>query len=192
MVEPPSRMLLVRHGQTAWSREGRHTGRTDVPLVDEGERQATSLGALLAGVAPERVWCSPRRRALETCRLAGFGERAEVVDDLAEWDYGELEGDTTAGILARRPGWTLWSDGAPGGESPAEVGRRADRLIERARSEGGTTLCFSHGHLLRVLGSRWVGLPPAGGRLLALGPGSLSELGWEHGAPVVVRWNRAP
>ncbi|MGH8988256.1 MAG: histidine phosphatase family protein [Acidimicrobiales bacterium] len=182
---------LVRHGETEWSATGRHTGRTDVPLLARGEAEASAAGRWLRAVVPTPalVLTSPRRRAVETCRLAGFGERAELCDDLAEWDYGDYEGDTTAHIRQGRPDWTLWTDGAPRGESPADVGRRADRVIERARAAGGGVLLFSHGHLLRVLAARWVGLPPAGGGLLALGAGAVCELGSEHGMPVVSRWN---
>ena len=185
-------MLLVRHGATAWSESARHTGRTDVPLLPDGRRQAASLARLLAPMPVHRVLSSPLQRAVETCRLVGLGDRAEIDPDLAEWDYGEYEGLTTAEIRARRPGWSLWNDGVPGGEHPTDVGRRADRVIGRARSAGGTTACFAHGHLLRVLAARWVGLPPIGGRLWALGPGAMSLLGWERETPVIETWNRAP
>lgn len=182
---------LVRHGETEWSRSGKHTGRSDVPLLDEGRAQATAAGRWLAGVVPEPalVLTSPLERAAETCRLAGLGDRAEVTDDLSEWDYGEYDGRTTEEIRAERPGWSLWEDGVPGGESPADVGRRADRVIVRARAVGASVVLFSHGHLLRVLGARWVGLPPVGGRVLALGTGAVSALGWERETPVVTRWN---
>jgi probable phosphoglycerate mutase len=183
------RLFVVRHGETEWSRAGRHTGRTDVPLVAEGRAQAAAVGGLLAGVGFALVLTSPLVRAASTAALAGFGA-AEPTDDLAEWDYGDFEGLTTEEIRAARPGWTLWTDGVVGGETAGEVGRRADRVIERARAADGDTLAFSHGHLLRVLAARWVGLPAAGGRLHALGPGSLSVLGWEREAPVVERWNQ--
>lgn len=187
----PVRLWLVRHGQTEWSLAGRHTGRTDVPLVPAGEAQAQALGARIAALVPEPalVLTSPRSRALDTCRLAGLGERAEVVEDLAEWDYGDYEGLTTPQIRETRPGWTLWTDGVPGGESAADVGRRADEVVRRARSADGDVVCFGHGHALRVLAARWVGLPPAGGRLWALETGSLSALDWEREVPVVARWN---
>lgn len=184
-----TRLLLVRHGQTKWSRTGQHTGKTDLPLEPEGRAQAVAVGSLLAGQEFALVLTSPLARATETCRLAGFGDRSELTDDLMEWDYGEYEGLTTADIQERRPGWIIWNDGAPGGEMPSDVGRRADRVIDQARSAVGDTLCFAHGHLLRVLAARWLGLPPAGGRLLVLDPGSVSVLGWERDAPVVVRWN---
>jgi probable phosphoglycerate mutase len=182
---------LIRHGATKWSQSGQHTGRTDIPLLDEGRRQAAAVGHWLAAnvPAPSLVLTSPLRRAAETCRLAGYGEHAEECEDLAEWDYGDYEGRTTAEIRAHAPGWTLWADGVPAGERAAEVGRRADRVIEQARVASGDVLVFSHGHLLRVLAARWVGLPPAGGRLLALDAGAVSELGWERETPVVVRWN---
>ena len=184
---------MVRHGQTEWSESGRHTGRTDVPLLPQGRVDAEGLGAWLSREVPDPalVLTSPLSRAAETCRLAGFGGTAEACDDLVEWDYGEYEGRTTEEIRIGRPGWTLWADGVPRGESAADVGRRADRVIERARAAAGDVLLFSHGHLLRVLAARWVGLPPAGGRLLALGAGACSALGWERETPVVVRWNVA-
>jgi broad specificity phosphatase PhoE len=187
-------MFLVRHGETEWSRDGRHTGRTDLPLLDAGRRQAAAVGPLLAGHPFALVLVSPLARAVETCDLAGMGGSAERDDDLMEWDYGSYDGLTTEEIRKEHPGWTLWTDGTEGGESAAAVGRRADRVIERARSCVGDTLCFSHGHLLRVLAARWVGLPPVGGRLLALSAGSLSVLGWERETPVVERWDerRAP
>ncbi len=185
---------LVRHGETEWSEAGRHTGRTDVPLLPGGEAEALAAGRWLSCEAPDPVLVltSPLWRAVETCRIAGLGDRARPTEDLREWDYGEYEGLTTAQIRAERPGWTLWADGVPGGESAAAVGRRADRVIERARDAGGDVVLFSHGHLLRVLSARWVGLPPVGGRYLALDAGAVCALGWEHDAPVVSRWNVAP
>jgi probable phosphoglycerate mutase len=185
-------LLVVRHGATEWSLAGRHTGRTDLPLVAEGREQAAAVGTLLAGRSFALVLTSPLARARETCALAGWDGGAEVTGDLAEWDYGEYEGLTSEEISATRPGWTLWTDGVLGGESAADVGRRADRIVERARAAGGDTLCFSHGHLLRVLAARWLELPPAGGRLLALDAGSLSVLGWERQVPVVESWNERP
>ncbi len=185
-------IVLVRHGRTAWSRSGRHTGRTDIPLDPEGVVEAEAVGGLLAGREFALVLTSPLQRAAETCRLAGFGDRAEVCHDLIEWDYGEYEGRTSEEISRDRPGWTLWTAGVPGGETAADVGRRADRVVARARAADGDTLCFAHGHVLRVLAARWAGLPPAGGRLLALGAGSVSVLGWEREVPVIVRWNERP
>lgn len=187
----PVQVWLVRHGQTEWSLTGRHTGRTDVPLAPAGVAQAEALAARLARLvpAPALVLTSPLSRAAETCRLAGLGERAEQVEALVEWDYGDYEGRTTPEIQEARPGWSLWTDGVPHGESIADVGRRADAIVHRARSDDGDTVCFGHGHALRVLAARWVGLPPVAGRLLALDPGSLSVLGWEREVPVLARWN---
>lgn len=182
---------LVRHGATQWSRSGRHTGRTDVPLLPEGEAQARAVGRWLAQLVPDPalVLTSPLSRAADTCRLAGYETRAEPCDDLVEWDYGEYEGRTTDDIRIQRPSWTLWADGVPGGETASDVGRRADRVVERTLAAGGDVLVFSHGHFLRVLGARWVGLPPAGGRVLALGAGAVSVLGWERETAVLSRWN---
>jgi probable phosphoglycerate mutase len=182
-------IVLVRHGQTAWSVSEQHTGTTDVPLTDVGERQARELGARLAGWRFERVLTSPLARALETCRLAGLGDRAEVTDDLREWDYGDYEGRRTLDIRDERPGWTVWIDGAPGGETVEEVGRRADRVIDEVRNCDGDVALFAHGHLLRILGARWIGLPADSGRRLALATASVSVLGWEREAAVVERWN---
>lgn len=183
------RLLLVRHGQTDWSRTGRHTGTTDVPLDALGRRQAVALGQRLAGRPFSLVLTSPMQRAVDTCRLAGLGEEAEATTDLMEWDYGRYEGRTTAEIRRQAAHWTLWEHGVPEGETAAEVGRRADAVIARARSVAGDTLCFAHGHLLRVLAARWAGLPPVAGRLWALEAASISELGWEREVPVIVRWN---
>lgn len=183
------RLIVVRHGETEWSRTGRHTGRTDVPLEPLGAQQAAAVGRCLAGTPVALVLSSPLTRAVDTCRLAGFGDRMELTDDLLEWDYGAYEGRTTDDICRERPGWTLWADGVPGGETATEVGRRVDRVIERARSIVGDTLCVAHGHVLRVLAARWVGLPPVGGRLWALEAGSIGVLGWERETPVTSRWN---
>lgn len=182
---------LVRHGETEWSRSGRHTGRTDVTLADAGREQAAAVGRHLATVAPSPalVLTSPLRRAADTCRLAGLGEGAVVDEDLVEWDYGAFEGRTTEEIRRDRPGWTLWTDGVPQGESASDVGRRADRVVQRALAAGGDVVVFAHGHLLRVLAARWVGLPPAAGRILALAAGSVSALGFERDVPVVASWN---
>ncbi len=184
-----NRVVLVRHGQTEWSVSGQHTGTTDIPLTDEGRRQAEALGARLSGWTFGRVLTSPLARAADTCELAGFGARAEVTDDLREWDYGDYEGLRTADIRKDRPGWWLWRDGVPGGETVEEVGRRADRIIDAARAAEGDVALFAHGHVLRVLASRWIGLPPDHGRLFALATASISVLGWEREAAVVERWN---
>jgi broad specificity phosphatase PhoE len=180
-------MFLLRHGATEWSLSGQHTGRTDIPLLDLGCDQARAAGHLLRGMTFAQVLTSPLLRARETCTLAGFD--GEVDPDLVEWDYGAYEGLTSAEIRAERPGWTLWTDGVIDGEGAADVGRRVDRVIERARRTEGDTLCVAHGHVLRVLTARWLGLPPAGGRLFALGTGTVSILGWERESPVVNLWN---
>ena len=188
---PQSHMVLVRHGPTEWSRTGRHTGHSDIPLEDDGRVLAVAVGRAIAqlGLPIAAVLTSPLVRATETCRLAGFAQAAVVTDDLAEWDYGDYDGLTTAEIRRARPGWSLWRDGVPGGETLDEVGRRADRVIAGARAVAGTTVCFAHGHILRVLGARWVGLPPAGGALLGLSPAQLCQLGWERDEPVIWSWN---
>jgi len=184
------RMVLLRHGQTEWSRSGRHTGKTDVPLLEEGRTQAKAAGEMmrsLASVTFERVLTSPLARASESCTLAGF--QGEPESDLMEWDYGEYEGLTTSEIRKGHPGWSLWDDGVQGGESVGEVGRRADRVIALARQGDGDTLCVAHGHLLRILAVRWLGLPPVAGRFLGLDPGGVSVLDWERDTPVIRTWN---
>ena len=180
-------IVLVRHGETEWSRDGRHTGRTDLPLTENGRRQAELLRGALAEWGFTQVLSSPLQRALETCRLAGLGDSAQTTDDLREWDYGEYEGITTAQIRESRPDWYLWRDGCPGGEQAADVGRRVDRVIA-SLGEGDVAL-FAHGHVLRVLAARWTGLEPEAGALLALGTGTLSVLGYERETRVVTRWN---
>ena len=184
-------VVLVRHGQTEWSLSGQHTGTTDIPLTDEGRRQAELLGARLARWQFALVLTSPLSRARETCRLAGLADAAEVAEALREWDYGDYEGLRTVDIREERPGWGLWVDGVPNGETVEEVGRRADRLIERAQAAEGDVALFAHGHVLRVLGARWVGLSPADGRLLALTTASVSVLGWERETAVIERWNES-
>jgi broad specificity phosphatase PhoE len=182
-------IVLARHGETEWSRDRRHTGRTDIPLTENGRRQATVLREALAEWSFARVLCSPLARALDTCRLAGLGERAELNGDLVEWDYGEYEGITTAEIRRERPGWNLWRDGCPDGEDAASVGRRADRVIAALEGVEGDAAVFAHGHVLRVLAARWVGLGPEAGALLKLDTGTLSALGYERETRVVTRWN---
>ncbi len=189
-----NRVILVRHGETEWSLSGQHTGRTDIPLTDNGREQAERVCAGLAGLRFALVLSSPMARALETARLAGQGDRVETTDDLVEWDYGDYEGRTTADIRVDRPGWSLFTDGVPGGETVEDVGRRVDRVIERVRAlfdsgVGGDVALFAHGHVLRILAARWVGLPPADGRLFALDPATVSVLGYERETPVVSRWN---
>jgi probable phosphoglycerate mutase len=190
------RVVLARHGETEWARDGRHTGRTDVPLTDRGRRQAEALAlvlkSLMHGRAFAKVLVSPLQRAVETCRLAGFGDVAEIRDSLVEWDYGEYEGRTTPAIVAERPGWTLWDDGVPGGERVEDVGTRVDRLIAEVRSTPGDVALFAHGHVLRILAARWLGQEAAGGRFYALDPAGVSVLGYEHTWAVIARWNETP
>ena len=186
---PRAQLWLVRHGETEWSASGRHTSHTDVPLTERGRQRATDLRARLAGIDFQLVLSSPLGRARQTCTLAGFGERAEIVDDLREWDYGSGEGLTTAQIRETSPGWTVWTHDLPGSEPAADVGARADRVIARARDAGGRTLAFSHGHLSRVLGARWIDLLVADGAGLRLDTAAVSVLGWEREHPVLHRWN---
>jgi broad specificity phosphatase PhoE len=189
MSEPRAEIWVVRHGETEWSRLGRHTGRTDVPLTPAGIDQALALRARLAGHRFALVLSSPLQRAWETCRLSGLVDGARTADDLVEWDYGAYEGRTTAEIRGAVPGWSLWTDGVVGGEAVEEVGRRADRVIEQASAAGGDVALFAHGHLLRVLAARWLGLAPRDGRLFALGTASIGVLGHEHASRVMLRWN---
>lgn len=183
------RCVVVRHGETEWSRSGRHTGRTDLPLLPEGEEQARGLRPRLGGAGFATVLTSPLTRARETCRLAGLGSGAVVVPDLVEWDYGLYEGLTTAEIRLERPGWDLFEDGAPDGESAEDVGIRVDRVIERVMAAPGDVACVAHGHVLRVMASRWIGLGASAARCFALDPASVSELRWESGQPIISRWN---
>ncbi|WP_433350545.1 histidine phosphatase family protein [Micromonospora sp. CA-111912] len=185
-------IMLIRHGETEWSANGRHTSYTDLDLTADGERQARALRALLAGRRFTRVLSSPRTRALRTAQLAGLTVD-DTDPDMAEWHYGEYEGRTTADIQSDRPAWNIWTDGFPGGESPAEVGRRLDRVLDRAAPllEHGDVAVVGHGHSLRVLGARWIGLPPAGGGLLRLDTATVSVLGHEHGRRVIQRWNQS-
>jgi broad specificity phosphatase PhoE len=182
---------LARHGETAWSLSGQHTGLTDLPLTERGERNARRLGERLRGSTFARVFTSPLQRARRTCELAGFGTVAEVDGDLLEWNYGRYEGRRTAEIHAERPSWQLFRDGCPGGESPDQVGARADRVVSHVRAVRGDVLVFSSGHFLRVFAARWLGLEPAGGRYFLLSTASLSALGYEHNLsePVIRLWN---
>jgi broad specificity phosphatase PhoE len=184
-------LLLARHGETEWSLNGRHTGTTDLPLTEEGRRRARNLAPRLEDHGFALVLTSPLQRARETCALAGLGDEAQVRDDLHEWNYGDYEGITTAQIHERDPGWSLWRDGCPNGEHAADVGARADRVIAEAREADGDVILFGHGHMLRVVGARWVNLPPTDGGLLGLGTGTLCTLGYEHEVPIIVRWNEA-
>src|SRR5947209_1906741 len=185
-------IVLVRHGETEWSLSGQHTSRTDLPLIDAGVERARAIGPVLAGWDFSLVLTSPLRRARETCELAGFGDRAEVFEDLREWDYGEYEGLTTPQIRDERPGWYLWRDGCPGGEQPDVVGARADRVIERMRAADGDVLAFAHGHIFRVLAARWIELPASGGARLALKAGAICALGFERETQVLTLWNDGP
>ena len=185
-------VVLVRHGETEWSASLRHTSSTDIPLTDAGRRQARRLGAALAGRDFALVLTSPMSRAAETCREAGLGGPAQVREDLCEWRYGEYEGITTAEIRARRPEWVLWRDGCPGGETAEQVGVRADRVIAELRPLEGDAAVFAHGHLLRVLAARWLGLEPARGASLGLSTGTLSVLGYERENSVIWAWNQPP
>jgi probable phosphoglycerate mutase len=184
-------VYLARHGETAWSASGQHTGLTDLPLTERGERNARRLGGRLAGMRFAKVFTSPLQRAARTCELAGFGGLAEADPDLVEWNYGEYEGRRTSEIRAGRPDWQLFRDGCPGGESPHQVGARADRVVGRVRAVHGDVLIFSSGHFLRVLAARWLGLEATAGRCFLLGTASLSALGYEHDAqePVIRLWD---
>jgi broad specificity phosphatase PhoE len=185
-------LLLARHGETEWSANGRHTSRTDLPLTEAGRRRARGLASLLAGRSFSLVLTSPLRRAVETCELSGLGDHAQVRDDLHEWDYGDYEGLTMPEIRERRPDWSLWRDGCPNGETAADVGSRADRVIAEVRGTDGDAIVFGHGHALRVLGARWIDLEPQDGAKFTLGTGALCVLGYEHALPAVIHWNRAP
>lgn len=185
-------VVLVRHGETEWSKDGRHTGKSDIPLTERGRQQARDLGPELSGWHFALVLTSPLQRAMDTCRLAGYGDRAQVRPDLAEWDYGSYDGKTSSQIQETRPDWSLWKDGGPGGETAAGVGRRTDRVIAEVRQTKGDVLLFAHGHVLRVLAARWLGQQPEDGRLYAMGTAALSVLGYEHADPVIQCWNRTP
>jgi broad specificity phosphatase PhoE len=183
--------VLARHGETEWSLNGRHTGRTDLPLTARGEEAARRLGERLRDRRFSHVFTSPLQRARRTCALAGFELVAEVDPDLVEWDYGKYEGLRTAEIQAERPGWQVFRDGCPGGESPSDIAARADRVVARVRAAGGDVLVFSSAHFLRMFAARWLGLPPTAGALLILGTASLSVLGYDHDRtePVIRLWN---
>lgn len=179
----------MRHGETEWSKSGQHTGRTDVPLTDTGRRQAGRLHRKLGQRPFALVLSSPMSRARETAGLAGFADVLEIDPDLREWDYGLHEGLTTAEIRRTVAGWTVWTHPTPGGETAEEVAARVDRVIARVRAAPGDALLFAHGHILRVLAARWLGLPPTEGRLFALGTATVSVLGWERETAVIERWN---
>jgi probable phosphoglycerate mutase len=185
---------IVRHGQTAWSLSGQHTGRSDIPLTAVGEDEARRIGKRLAGMTYAHVWTSPSQRARRTCELAGFGAMAQVDPDLAEWDYGNYEGLLSSEIHAKNPDWQIFRDGSPGGESAADITARADRVVSRLRAADGQVLLFSSGHFIRSLTARWLGLELAAGRYFLPSTGSLSILSYEHSLPepVVVVWNEKP
>ena len=185
-------VYLARHGDTAWTVSGQHTGLTDLPLIPEGEQHARLLGERLKGMQFAKVFTSPLQRARRTCELAGFGDVAEIDPDLVEWNYGEYEGLLLSDILAKRPDWQLFRDGCPGGESPAQIGERADRVVQRARAVVGDVLLFSSGHFIRVLADRWLALRPGcAAKYLLLSTASLSALGYEHNLsqPAIRLWN---
>ena len=184
-------VYLARHGQTAWSLSGQHTGLTDLPLTELGEHNARALGERLRGLTFASVFTSPLKRAARTCELAGFGNTAKVDPDLIEWNYGDYEGLRTVEILAQQPNWQLFRDGCPGGESPAQISARADRVVSRLRAIKGNALIFSSGHFLRMLAVRWLGIEPANGRFFALDTASLSLLGYENNDshPAIRLWN---
>ena len=194
MSDPLPLTYLARHGETVWTISRQHTGATDLPLTAQGEREALRLGKRLEGLAFAAVLTSPLQRAVRTCELAGFGSMAKVEPDLIEWNYGAYEGRTSADIHRERSDWQLFRDGCPGGESPDQIGARADRVIRRVRSIEGNTLLFSSGHVLRVFVARWLGLDPGAGRYFPLGTASLSVVGYEHdrSEPAIRLWNEMP
>lgn len=183
---------LIRHGETEWSKSGAHTGRTDLPLTEEGRRRAAAIGRYLAGRPFALVLTSPLQRAQETCRIAGYGSPAMVDPNLREWDYGDYEGRKTAEIREDRPDWNLWTDGVPNGETIQSVAERARKVIGRAAAAGGDIALFAHGHILRILTACWLGLDPSAGRLFALSTASVSTLGFERETRVISRWNLVP
>jgi broad specificity phosphatase PhoE len=191
----PVKLYLVRHGETEWSLSGQHTGRTDIPLTAHGEEEARRLAPRLSDIRFSTALCSPRQRARRTCDLAGLGPLAQVEPDLAEWDYGDYEGQRTPEIVKGRPGWNIFADGCPNGEAPEQISARADRLIEHLELLDGNVALFSHGHFSRVLAARWLGMPVCGGRRLLLDTGTLSILQDDPRHPelrVIALWNAAP
>jgi probable phosphoglycerate mutase len=185
----PREVVLIRHGETEWSRSGRHTGTTDIPLTERGREEAGSLAPLLSGIDFAKVLSSPLQRARTTCELAGLGDRLEIEPDLIEWNYGEYEGLTFDQIRKMSPEWMIFTHGCPGGESPGQIAARADRLIGRLRRAEGKVALFAHGHILRVIAARWIGLPVAAGANLLLDTSTISVLGEYRGAPALKRWN---
>jgi broad specificity phosphatase PhoE len=191
MQQPAVELWLIRHGETEWSISGQHTSRTDIPLTDHGKQRAAEIRDYLQNRSFSLVLSSPRQRARETCRIAGFGDVVQVDENLSEWDYGEYEGRTTAEIRKGQPGWSVWDSTPPGGESLEQVAARCQMLIERSLIAGGKVALFSHAHLLRILAVTWIGLSPKSGSLLALGTGSVSTLGFEREIRVIQTWNRS-
>lgn len=189
MTSPTQQVFLVRHGETEWSLSGQHTGTTDIPLTEHGRQVARLLRPVLAKESFALVLTSPLQRARETCRLAGFGNVANVEPDLVEWNYGRYEGLTSSQILAKAPGWLLFRDGCPGGEQPGEIGARVDRVIAKARAIEGHVLLFAHGHVLRVFAACWLGLSPSVGQHLLLDTATVNILSYYHGVPAIARWN---
>jgi broad specificity phosphatase PhoE len=190
LAEPNVNVFAIRHGETAWSLNGQHTGKTDIPLTDNGRRLAVRMRPVLAAKAFDLVLCSPMRRARETCELAGFGDSAIIDSDLVEWNYGKYEGLTPKQIDEMAPGWLIFRDGCPGGEAPEQVSERVDRVIARSRAVAGDTALFAHGHLLRVFAARWIGLPASGGQHFLLNTGTLCVFGYYREIPAVQIWNR--
>ena len=182
-------LWLIRHGETEWSLSGAHTGRTDIPLTQAGEERARNIGRQLAGHAFELVLTSPLKRAVRTCELAGYGAQAQVDPNLAEWDYGSYEGLTTAQIREDHPNWFLFRDGVPGGETIGQVAARAHDVIDRVVNFEGDVALFAHGHILRILATCWLGLPPEDAKMFVLGTGAISRLGYEHETRAIVKWN---
>src|SRR5579884_3685221 len=191
MADDHGRLWLMRHGETEWSLSGAHTGRTDIPLTERGRDNARKMAPILKPCHFALVLTSPLSRARETCALAGLGDAAQIEPDLHEWDYGDYEGRSTADIRRERPGWDLWKDGPLNGETVQQAGARAQHVIDRAVAAGGDVALFAHGHILRILASCWLGLPPDCGRLFALGTGSISVLGYERETRVIEKWNRS-
>lgn len=184
-------LWLIRHGETEWSLSGQHTSRTDIPLTERGKQRAQKIRDYLRGKSFSMVLCSPMQRAKETCRIAGFGDVAQIDDDLKEWDYGVYEGRTTKDIQKEVPGWSVWTNAIVGGETMDQVAARANRVIARAEAKGGSVALFAHGHILRILAACWIQSPPVMGSRLALGTGTVSTLGFEHQTQVITMWNRS-
>jgi broad specificity phosphatase PhoE len=191
MSDQKVRLWLIRHGETEWSLSGAHTSRTDIPLTDRGRERAADMADHLHKQEFSLVLTSPRQRARETCGITGYGDVAQIDSDLSEWDYGEYEGRTTADIRKGQPGWTIWKNNPREGETLAQVGARAQSVIDRSTAAVGQVALFSHAHFLRILAATWIGLPPEAGRLLALGTGSVSTLGFERETHVIETWNRS-